>query len=178
MLPLALALAAASPAHAADPGLDVEVHAGALVRPEIGLATANVRLLGRRDAYLEVDGRAGPAGDWLGRAGVGVDLLGGARWHAQVGGFLGGRGQSTFLSPQLIAGPQVTFGFDNHRVYARWSAMVASGVTGQHSGVYGERNLLVGFRVVDELRVYGRVLHAGDLDTHDTWAGMGVGYFF
>ncbi len=161
----------------ADERLDIELHAGVLVRPEIGYGAGNLRLLGRRDAFLEVDGRLAPDAGWLGRVGVGIDVLGGARWHLQPGAFLGGRGRGAFLDPELIAGPQLGWGFDNHRVYARWTGLVATGTGGQ-GGLYGERSFLLGFRVVDEVRVYGRLTSFGrPFGERESYAGFGLSVF-
>jgi hypothetical protein len=170
----ALLLALAAPAQADDDRLDIELHAGVLARPELGYAAGNARLLGRRDAFLEVDGRLGPDGGWLGRAGIGVDVLGGGRWHLQPGVYLGGAGRGAFLSPAIFAGPQLGWGFDNTRVYARASGFLAP----TPQGLYGERSFTLGFRVVDEWRVYGRLSTLGTYrGERESYAGFGVGLF-
>ncbi|MFZ5476502.1 MAG: hypothetical protein ACOZNI_06955 [Myxococcota bacterium] len=150
--------ALALPALATD---DTEFHVEATsqIMPDTVALDLRGRVDGEHDGYLSANARIDPTGTWVGRAGVGVDVFGGAEGvDLKLGLFLGGTGdlvESSMLG-RPAAGAEILFGLKIGRVYG-WYRHV-DGFAGPLEDRLTEDELRLGFRLTDHVRVHGQYL--------------------
>ena len=146
MLPL-LALLTAAPAHA--DGLELQFQGGPMVLEQNTAIAAAARAVGERDAYLSAEGRFDSDGRWMGRAGVGFDVLGRSCMDFKLGLFAGGVGgwEDRTMYRDVVAGTEITLGATGNRLFGqyRWLGGLGDGAV---SDLHTENELTVGFRVV------------------------------
>ncbi len=167
------------PVALAGDGPSLELQGGTLLARDGHTAmTGGVALLGARDSFLTAEGRLAPGGGWLGRVGAGFDLLGGSDLDLRLGLFMGGRGvwPDGQADSQVITGGTLGIGGRLGRLYGQYRWIGGFGATELHS-LHTENELTVGFRVVDELRVYGQVLFLdpGDARWGEREQALGLG---
>ena len=119
------------------------------------------RLAGRKDAYLGVEGRIAAEGAWVGRIGAGFDILGKSDWDLKLGLFLGGMGNGLWRSQGLIVGTEIGLGARIGPLYGtyRW----LGGIGGRYPELielHNEHDFIVGFRIWDQLRVFGQAIYS------------------
>ena len=147
-----------TPSASADEGIlpkvDIEFQVmGNVETSELSFAPnviAEVRT--NRDTYVYLDGRVATQGDWTGRMGAGVDLLGASKADLTIGGFAGSTGnvfnEEFALSPQ--GGVELGVGYELSRFRAkyRWRG----GLRSQASSAYlMESEVDVGVRLIQQL---------------------------
>lgn len=117
-----------------------------------------LRSVGQKDAYLGVEARITTDGVWMGRAGLGFDVLGKSPLDLKLGLFAGSTGfedlnQGYALRPQF--GSDISIGGEMGRLYghARWLHGFTSTV-----GWMNETQLLAGYRIVGQTRLFGEYL--------------------
>ncbi|MBW1877284.1 MAG: hypothetical protein JRJ84_02885 [Deltaproteobacteria bacterium] len=168
----------AGPALANEDGTEIHVQAAALRADGARQLAASARLVGEKDAYLGVEARVDPRHCWMGRVGLGFDVLGGGKWDLKLGLFLGGTGNGLERDGGFITGTEVALGAEIGRLYGqyRWLGGIGGSDLAQ---LHSENDLTVGFRVIDELRVYGQVIRArgGSFDERRAM-GLGVAWRF
>jgi hypothetical protein len=161
MTPLALlatlTVAQADEGEVSEPHpLDVEVRASVLFMPDEPVQVLGMRLLSSRDAWIGVEGRFARERGYLGRVDAGFDVFGVSNLDLGLGLWMGTVGPWTepaIASP--AAGAEVGLGFHSDRLFAhhRW---LFGGGGAPRTGFLSENELVVGFRVVDTLKVYGQ----------------------
>jgi len=177
MLVLITALLA-GPALANDDGAEIHLQAASLRAEDGRQLAASARLVGEEDAYLGVEARVDGRHCWMGRVGLGFDVLGGGKWDLKLGLFLGGTGNGLERNSAFITGTEVALGAEIGRLYGQYRWL--GGLGGSDlARLHSENALTVGFRIVDEFRVYGEVIHARGTAFHDRRAmGLGVAWRF
>jgi len=171
----------ASPASASS---DTEYHleGSAELLPANVALDARFRVEGKHDGYMLGAVRVDPTGAWIGRAGVGIDLLGGAEWlDVKVGLFLGGVGDVSTSQVSMIGRPAAGFegqiGSRIGRVYGYYRHM--DGFAGPLEDRLTEDELRVGFRITDDWRIHGQyVIMNPGTDTWNHASGLGVEHVF
>jgi hypothetical protein len=151
MLLLASAVAFAEP--------EYHVEATSQIMPDTVAADLRARMDGEHDGYVGVNLRVDPTGTWVGRAGIGVDLLGGGEGvDLKLGLFLGGTGDLADRSMigRPAAGAELLFGVKVGRVYG-WYHHV-DGFAGPLEDRLTEDELRLGFAVTEKVRVHGQYL--------------------
>jgi len=140
-----------------------------------------LRHTGEKDAYLNGELRYMPASDllWTGRAGAGVDVLGGGNWDLTLGLFIGSNGEwersdeARILYAAPMGGTEIGFGIESDRLFAkyRWLAGLGSGPLDE---ALTENELTLGYKVTDSLHVFGQWIRVnpGQAEKH---GGIGLG---
>ncbi len=183
MLVLLAALIAA-PALADDDAVDLdrEAHvalsAGPVFTADRGNMYLSARAVRENDAYFGVEGRYAPGGHWVGRGGAGLDLLGGSKADLKLGLFLGGTGNGPDANAESVFGTEVSFGLNAGSVFARYRLLAGLG-SSDLAKLHSENELMLGFDLVESLRIYGQLLVIDPTaDSSETAAGLGVSVRF
>jgi hypothetical protein len=144
------------------------------------------RMVGDKDAYLGGELRYMPGTDlmWSGRAGAGLDVLGGGNWDLTLGLFIGSAGiwdrdsDRAVLYSTPIGGTEIAFGIEAERLYGRYRWLAGWGM-GEVSEMLTENELTVGFKVTPEVHAYGQFLHLspGEADKESA-VGLGARVVF
>ncbi len=93
MLMLLAALLAVPDAEAnEEPEAHIQLQAGSFFAADSPEFAVSLRAIGKKDAYIGVEGRFDGTGDWTGRVGAGIDVLGKSNFDLKVGLFMGGIG--------------------------------------------------------------------------------------
>ncbi len=139
------------------------------------------RLVSERDAYLGAEVRYMPLSDlfWTGRVGAGLDVFGAGKWDLNLGLWIGGAGEwnrddeGLRLQHAPIAGTEVGIGVEGTRLFTRFRWLAGIG-GGPIDDLLTENELLVGYKIVDFLHVFGQllVLNPGDAERRQ---GVGLG---
>jgi hypothetical protein len=149
--------------------------------PEAPAHYIGLRHTGEKDAYLNAELRYLPASDllWTGRAGAGVDVLGGGNWDLTLGLFIGSNGEwersdeARILYAAPMGGTEIGFGIEGERLFAkyRWLAGLGSGPLDE---ALTENELTLGYKVTDSLHVFGQWIRVnpGEAEKH---GGIGLG---
>lgn len=160
--------------------LEIHVRGAAQYLPGSIATNVGVEGVARRDAYLEGDVRMATDGTWRGRASAGFDVFGGGKFDLKLGAFIGARGcfnpetmDEVTLATQPTFGGQLTVGGNYDRIYGRYRLSLGLGA-GETAEFLTENEVTLGFRVVDELRVYGQYV-ALSSRTFDRLGGVGAG---
>lgn len=134
------------------------------------------RVVGRKDAYVGVEGRVGSDASWTARVGLGFDLLGKSDWDLKLGLFLGGLGDGWVRDPALVTGTEIGVGARIGRLYGQYRWLFGLGSRHPEAvSLHTEQELIVGFRLVKELRVFGQAVFTGASDRPGATAlGLGV----
>jgi hypothetical protein len=168
----------------AFPFPESHLSAGVHAWPAVPALDLEARLEGDRDAYLLGAVRIEPGDAWLGRAGVGFDLLGGGTADVRLGLFLGGVGtfEAGAWGPEahvarVAAGGEILLGLHLGRLHGSYRHL--DGFAGPLEDRLTEDELRVGYRVVDPVEVYGRyiVWNPGERDPRGGF-GLGVDVVF
>lgn len=159
---------------------EFHVEAGGQWTPESLVLDLGARAEGKRDGYLLVAARVAPTGNWLGRAGIGVDLFGGRDGlDLKLGLFLGATGNarepSIFGRP--TAGAELQFGGQIGRVYGWFRHL--NGFSGVLENHLTENELRIGFELTDHVRIHGQAVHFNPREKeHDLGFGAGAEFVF
>ncbi|MCA9495144.1 MAG: hypothetical protein KC621_34690 [Myxococcales bacterium] len=149
--------------------------------PEVPGHQLSARLIGEKDAYLGAELRYTPGSDFagVGRLSAGFDVLGRGNWDLTLGLFLGSAGEwersnaDAVLMAAPVAGTEIGFGIETGRLFGkyRWLAGIGGGPV---DDLLTENELTLGFKVTDDLHVFGQylVLSPGELDNQ---SGLGIG---
>lgn len=162
----------------AHDGGEVHVQAAKLRCGSVPMVSGSVRAVGDKDAYIGVEARVAPDERWIGRAGIGFDVLGGGDWDLKLGLFLGGIGTGLERERALITGTEVALGAKIGRLYGQYRWLGGLG-TSRLAALHTEHELTVGVRLIDEFRVFGQLIRS-DLRGRepDRGAGLGLAYRF
>ena len=139
------------------------------------------RLVGSSDAYVSADLRYMPQSDllWTGRLGAGIDVLGGGNWDVTLGLFVGSAGtwdrneDRAILYSRPMGGTEIGIGVEGRHLYARYRWLAGLG-TGRVDQLLTENELTVGYKVIDDLSVYGQWLRVNPGADHKQ-GGIGLG---
>jgi hypothetical protein len=146
---------------------------GVVFLPETPVNTLGARLVAEKDSYAGVDVRLAPSGTFVARGGVGFDVLGRSNLDLKLGLWMGGVGFRDD-APTIEVGPalgtEVALGFTFDRLWARHRWMVGVGDS-RLGTLLSERETQVGWRVVDDLSIYGQHVHYAP----GTPGGLGLG---
>lgn len=149
--------------------------------PEAPAHHLSGKITGPRDAYLHAELRYLPLSDvlWTGRAGAGIDVLGGGNWDVTLGLWLGTAGEwdrgadRAILYAAPMAGTEVSVAVDFKRLFAsyRWLAGIGAGPI---DDLLTEQELTVGYKLTRRVHAYGQwfALSPGELDNR---SGIGLG---
>lgn len=180
MFPLVLALALTAQAGTESDPNEVVVQGGVVFVPDATLHTLSARLVAEKDAYVGVETRLAGNGRLVGRAGAGFDVFGGGDLDLKLGLWLGSLGtwDELALHTTPTIGTEVAFGVTWDRLYAQHRWIVGMGRS-PADRVLSEGETLVGFRVVDEFRLYGTWTNFDPQGCCDRNAvGVGLAYAF
>lgn len=175
MIALALVAAtlAAEPEGRETNPAGLHLSGGVVFLEDTAVNTLGARLVAEKDSYAGVDVRLAPTGTFVARGGVGFDVLGRSSLDLKLGLWLGGVGFHRD-APHLEVGPalgtEVALGFTFDRLWARHRWMVGVGDS-RLGTLLSERETQVGWRVVDQLSVYGQHVHYAP----GTPGGLGIG---
>jgi len=162
-----------------DEGLQLQY--GMLFLPDAPAHPLVGKLVGEEDAYVSADLRYMPANDllWTGRLGAGFDVLGGGGWDLTLGLFAGSAGEwdrndeRAILYSRPMGGTEIGLGVEGRRLFARYRWLAGLG-TGPVDELLTENEFTVGYKVVDELSVYGQWLRVNPGEA-DKQGGIGLG---
>jgi hypothetical protein len=149
--------------------------------PEAPAHYVGLRHTGEKDAYLNGELRYLPASDllWTGRAGAGVDVLGGGNWDLTVGLFIGTNGewersdQSRILYAAPMGGTEIGFGIEGDRIFAKYRWLAGLG-TGPLDDALTENELTVGYKLNPTVHLFGQWIRVNPGDA-ETSGGIGIG---
>ncbi|MCO4746191.1 MAG: hypothetical protein KC912_15445 [Proteobacteria bacterium] len=133
------------------------------------------RLIGKKDAYVGIEGRFDPLGTWGGRASAGFDVFGAGNLDLTLGLFAGTAGDwedRSYVRP--IAGTEVAIGghFEKLSVRYRWLAGLGGGPL---DSFLSEQELRVGYRVVKPVHVHGSWTILDPAGPRGMRGGVGLG---
>lgn len=136
------------------------------------------RLVGRKDAYVGIEGRVSADESWTARVGLGFDLLGKSDWDLKLGLFLGGVGVGWVRDPALVTGAEVAFAARIGRLYGQYRWLAGLGASDAYAlELHTEHEFIVGFRIVGQLRVFGQAVYARPGSGEGATAlGLGVAF--
>lgn len=163
------------PEPVATPGPEWHIEASSQLMPETVTLDLRARAEGKHDGYVDAALRVDPSGQWLGHAGVGLDVFGGGSVvDLRLGLFLGGVGdlsrEAMFGRPAV--GGEVLFGLKFGRVYGHYRHL--DGFAGPLEDRLTEDELRLGFVLTEHLRVHGQVIAVNPGD-HLLRGGAGIG---
>lgn len=155
---------------------EIHLEGSAQVLPTTAALDIRARADGERDAYVLGAVRVDPTGQWIGRAGVGIDVLGsGDGIDLKLGLFLGGTGDAGELTwnGRPAAGGEIQLGVSVGRVFGSYRHM--DGFAGPLEDRLTEDELRLGFALTDRWRVHGQALEVnpGDGEWRPSF-GLGV----
>lgn len=158
---------------------EFHAEASSQLTPSAAVVDVRARVEGEKDAYLMGAMRVNPWGEWLGRAGIGVDVLGeGDGLDLKLGLFVGGVGElgdtdfgiGSASRPAL--GGEFQIGARAGRVYGYYRHM--DGMAGFAEDHLSENEFRVGFVLTDSIRVHGQYVVFNPGATA-TYGGVGAG---
>ena len=131
--------------------------------PDAPAHAIGLRHTGDRDAYLHGELRYLPGSDllWTGRAGAGLDLLGGGSWDLTLGVFVGSTGSwdrsedTRLLYASPMGGGELGFGIEDKRLIAKYRLLAGWG-SGPLDDVLTENELTIGYKLTPSLHVLGQ----------------------
>jgi len=141
-----------------------------------------VRYYGAKDSYIGGEIRYLPGNDsilWAGRAGAGIDLLGGGPFDLQLGLFVGSAGEwfvldggdALYHSP--ILGSEVRFAFEGHRLFTSYRLIGGLGV-GPLDRFLSEREFILGYKVTQTVQLFGESVRIDPRSGDQQWS-LGLG---
>ncbi len=152
----------------------VQLQAGPVLQADQFNLGASARFVRKKDSYIGLEGRASPEGQWTGRAGAGVDLLGNSALDLKVGLFVGGTGSGQTGHAETVYGTELAAGMSLGRLYGQYRLLAGLG-EGQLAELHTENELTLGIRVKDEVRLYGQFLTLNPgLDHTETAMALGL----
>jgi len=133
------------------------------------------------DSYVSADLRYMPQSDllWTGRLGAGIDVLGGGSWDVTLGLFVGSAGtwdrneERAILYSTPMGGTEIGLGVESRHLYARYRWLAGLG-TGPVDRMLTENELTVGYKLFDDLSVYGQWLRVNP-GAESKRGGVGLG---
>jgi hypothetical protein len=162
----------------AEPEFHME--AGGQFTPYSLVFDTAARMDGEHDGYIMAAARVDPYGVWLGRAGVGIDVFGGAEGlDLKLGLFMGATGdlsdRSLWGRPAL--GGELQLGVKIGRVYGFYRHL--DGFAGPLEDRLSENEFRLGFEVHEHVRLHGQfvVFNPGDRQ-YQAMPGIGAEVVF
>jgi hypothetical protein len=162
-------------------GDSLQLQYGTQFLPDLPGHHLSARLLGEKDVYVGGELRYTPSSDlmWTARLGAGLDVFGRSEWDLQLGLFVGTAGEwdrdidRAVLYAAPIAGTEIAFGYEGRKLYGRYRLLAGLG-GGPVDELLTENEITVGYKIVDELHLYGQylILSPGELDNQ---GGVGIG---
>lgn len=136
----------------------------------------------KNDAYFGAELRYLPGNDailWSGRAGAGIDVLGGGRFDLQLGLFVGSAGEWFYRAERPliyhspIFGTEVRFAYDGRYVFTSYRWLGGIG-TGPLQRFLSEREFILGYKVTPRLQVFGQSVRIDPRSGESQWS-LGLG---
>ncbi len=159
--------------HRPAENLDVRILGEATAMPHSTYLGGSVRLSGKRDGWLGLEGRVAGERRTMGRIAAGFDVLGSGDWDLRVGLFMGHVGAwQTRDYRYLSVGTDLGLGVTKGRVGGEYRFL--GGKRPRAAGLRTEHDISVSYRVVDDLRVHGHWLAMTD-EPGEVRSGVGLG---
>lgn len=136
----------------------------------------------KRDTYIGAEVRYLPGNDtilWSGRAGAGIDVLGGGPFDLQLGLFVGSAGEYFFRDNRRliyhspIAGGEFRFGWEGRKVFTSYRFVGGFGA-GPLQRFLSEREFILGYKVTDTVQIFGESVRIDPRSGSTQWS-LGLG---